>query len=757
MNSRILPTLAATLALLTTTAQASVTFQTPGTPDVNTTVATLYGSIQTSGESASTVFFEYGTTLSYGSATTPFINSVAANSSGSGSAFISGLQANTTYHYRYVATGQTSGVVIGTSDYTFTTAPASVAAPNPPSARPSLVAVGGSVTLDLNVTGTLPITSQWKHNGVLFGSPLTGTGVAIQLNPVVAGNAGAWACSFSNSVPSSAESSAVTLTVAGITTFPATKAAVQGGTITATVTLLPAGTSATYSWFISGNSSLTGIGSVSGQGTNTLTVSGVTPAADATYQCLVTVGGSTVTLNTGRAIIALTPTIASISAQTLRVGEPANIAVNVTANTATAATTVAKGLPAGLVYSSATGTITGACYAPTPLDDPLAITVQSTNANGTSTLAFPLTVNALDPDAVGGFTAFIPRDADSKGLGGRLTLQSTAVGAVTGSITLGTAVYPINAKLAGNAGLQAELKIPALASGANPKLDIDLTLGSDSVSGTIVGPAGTAHPSGSRSSWNLYDPVPVPGVFNCYLTPGGTQLASALFPHGNSIASLTISSLGAVTCSGRMADGTAYTASSTLSDGGDVPLFASLYSGNGSVLGSLTVNNHSVSNSLNWLKLAAAAGRAYAAGFAAHDLTCTGYRYVKPNAVLGQIFIGLAAGANNARLNFTDSSLSKSISQVFTVSALSVPALPPGFTMTLNAGTGMINGTFAVTDPNPIATGSITRTGAYYAIAVPGSSPVNAYGFFTLPNLPAVGAPSITTNPVTSGVAGMAP
>jgi hypothetical protein len=80
--------------------------------------ATLNGTVNPNGLST-TVRFQYGSTTSYGS-TTP-IQTKSGNTTQNVAANISGLAANTTYHFRIVATN--SGGTRYGSDKTFTTLP----------------------------------------------------------------------------------------------------------------------------------------------------------------------------------------------------------------------------------------------------------------------------------------------------------------------------------------------------------------------------------------------------------------------------------------------------------------------------------------------------------------------------------------------------------------------------------------------------------------------------------------------------------
>jgi hypothetical protein len=103
--------------------------------------ATLNGSVYPHGLTT-TVYFQYGTTTSYGLTTTP--QSQSGNTYRSVSANISGLTASTTYHFRIVATNS-AGTRYG-SDRTFTT----LSATGPPvvTTNPATNVTSSSATLN---------------------------------------------------------------------------------------------------------------------------------------------------------------------------------------------------------------------------------------------------------------------------------------------------------------------------------------------------------------------------------------------------------------------------------------------------------------------------------------------------------------------------------------------------------------------------------------------------------------------------------
>ena len=106
------------------------TVTTNAASSVETTTVTLNGTVNANG-SSTTVTFEYGTTVAYGTSVTAAESPVTGSSNTSVSKAISGLTANTTYHYRVV--GVNAGGTTNGTDQTFTTnplVPVSIAATN---------------------------------------------------------------------------------------------------------------------------------------------------------------------------------------------------------------------------------------------------------------------------------------------------------------------------------------------------------------------------------------------------------------------------------------------------------------------------------------------------------------------------------------------------------------------------------------------------------------------------------------------------
>lgn len=135
--------------------------------------ATLNGSVDTE-ETITTYYFQYGTTTAYGSKTATK-ELAGGTESVNVAELVSGLKANTLYHYRLVA-GNGAGMVV-TKDDTFTTlAPATLSAGEQLKVGANLVALG-SLNFESRVCGTAEFTGTVSENP---GSAQTISAVKIQ-------------------------------------------------------------------------------------------------------------------------------------------------------------------------------------------------------------------------------------------------------------------------------------------------------------------------------------------------------------------------------------------------------------------------------------------------------------------------------------------------------------------------------------------------------------------------------------------------
>ncbi len=159
------------------TTQAPPSVQTQTAESVAVSSVTLVGAVDPGGLSTSWIF-EYGTTTSYGTKTSPQ-NIGAGTSPVTVSAPVSSLAPNTTYHYRLDASSS-AGTSYG-SDGSFTTAPALTLRANT-----DTVVTGGFVLL----SGT--VSSGAQGVGVTILSERFGTTTFTQVGTTVTRTGGAW-------------------------------------------------------------------------------------------------------------------------------------------------------------------------------------------------------------------------------------------------------------------------------------------------------------------------------------------------------------------------------------------------------------------------------------------------------------------------------------------------------------------------------------------------------------------------------------
>ncbi len=700
------------------------------------------------GESATWVI-EFGPTTTYGKKSQSEF--VEPDTYLQTSFTITGLQPNTLYHYRCRATGSKTGVVNG-PDRTFTTtAHEDVVVTLPPVADDgALVPLGDYFRLDATVdSGSWPYTYQWKRNGVNRGASSYYDSFTLQ--KITTADAGTWSFEVSN--PGSKTTSPGKL-ITVVSAISMSKIVAEGGSVTSTVTLTPPNPAATYQWRLNGQPLTSALGTVTGADSSKLTIIDLKGEADGDYTCRVTAGADTLELEVGQLQIGLKPVINQETDKTYRVSEPVDIYIS-TENSPTSIT-VSK-LPAGLKYVPTQQRITGRPTAAGALP----VTIFGTNKYGKGqSMTFNIAVNALAPGVVGTFEGLVSRYVEPRELGGKGRFTIASTGAITGTVVVGAGTYLINTVVnASTTSDEVSFYLQEVKSGLNPKLQISATFDNNSFNGSVSSSTGGGSLDGYRNIWSKTSPPPSIGDFNALFTPQSSWLSDPAAPHGHSYATFKVADTGLVSITGRMADGTTTTGSSIFGPLGEMPLFIPIYSNRGSLLGTPVITGTAVGGICSWNKNLAAGGRAYTSGFSLVGLDVTGSKYLKPVPTLGQRFLGLAATAQNAVMNFSDATLSSALNLPLTVTDKNAPVyvLPNTYSLSvkIDAATGLVSGTFKVTDSNPILSGkTVTRTGTWYGLVIPSQD--RAAGFFTLPDLPAAGPPTsltnIATNPLRSGI-----
>jgi cyclophilin family peptidyl-prolyl cis-trans isomerase/formylglycine-generating enzyme required for sulfatase activity len=431
---------------------------------------------------------------------------------------------------------------------------------------------------------------------------------------------------------------------------------------------------------------------------------------------------------------------------------------------------VLTGLPPGLGYNRSTGRITGR---PTR-SGTFVVTATALNPGGGGTTTFPVTVQPLNPATVGSFVAAVGRNTVlNADLGGRVDVVTTASGACSGTLRLGSAVLPFRGTLAAavntaqgaTTGGNATFRQDIVRRGAPPvRLDLAWNASTRLVTGTVtewpgVGTPPAANPPAasvaSVNGWQLrwtatnFPPTSRLGRHNFALDiPVELEEVEAI-PQGFGFGSAVVASSGAVTATGRLADGSPFTTAAPLGPNGEVLLFQLLYGNTGSLLGTLQIaadTHHAVTGQPTWRKAPRTSDPAYPGGFGTDPgdpllLTAGGGLYVPPAAgafVLGLPALVPPATADQIRLQFHGGGVADPGAE------LDVPSLDirPQAVVTLPAaGPGNpANATLAIIPSTGAFSGRIRpggRNEPYQGVIIrDGDGKLRGYGQFVLPQLP---------------------
>lgn len=368
-----------------TTATAPPIVVTVAANAINTTGGTLNGTV-TANNSSTTVSFEYGLTTAYGNTAPAVPATVTGSASTPVSAVLTGLLANTTYHFRCVGTN-VAGTTYG-SDLSFMTNCPPTGPAGQVFGSPSVCAgsVGNIYTVDpiVNATGyawTLPagasITNGANTNTITVTFGTTSGSVVV---------AGVGVCG--NGAPSSVP---VTVHPLPVPTIAGTATACQSAPMTYTTQTGMSG----YVWTVSAGGTIT-----SGAGTNAITVTWNTTGAQSVTVNYADAFGCMATVPASFAVNVLAAPAPSISG-------PAGMCVNsgyYDYTTQTGMTNYVWTISSGGTITWGQGTAQAQVVWTSP--GPQWVAVNYSNSNGCSASAaiqYAVTVNPL-PGAAGTIT-----------------------------------------------------------------------------------------------------------------------------------------------------------------------------------------------------------------------------------------------------------------------------------------------------------------------------------------------------------------
>lgn len=597
-----------------------------------------------------------------------------------------------------------------------------------------LVAAGEDVEVSITATGTPPPNLQWLKNGKPVSGKTTNT---LTLDDVTLANAGAYTLRASNEAGTKVSAP---FRLAIVSQTPLDIGIKEGGTIVLKVDAV--GTDLTYSWIKDGtplNSSLDS--RISGENSAKLTIKGATDADQGTYICQVSLNANPAINGGARNVtIARRPIVNPFTPGNWSVSQDTGALVITAQNGGSKFT--ATGLPPGVKINPLTGELSGRPTQPRMVKGqvvPYKIKIVVTNPGGVSEPYFyDWLVEPLAPKVVGNFNGLINHNTAlngapgaEEGYGGSIRLVTTSKGTVSGQLKLGAATYSFKGLLdVTGVGSNAELSVEIKRKSPLPSLLLTLTLqaASGDIAGNVSDGTNTTLTNGVKSEPDTQSA----GTYNIALT----TTASAPYPTGNGYVILKLSSKGAATLSGRLADGTTITGSTTRGTGGNIPWHQMLYQKTGSVQGWLEIEEAAVSGTFQWMKNPASTPKGnYRDGFSLHPLTLDGGLYTKPTA--GAPVMGLPA---QLIARFENGALVSSYEEEVELNAKNQLISPVStLRIKLVPNTGLVSGTF----PLPLAEGETKpRTATYTGLLIPTQN--QATGYFLAPETSTKNAPTIS-------------
>ena len=585
---------------------------------------------------------------------------------------------------------------------------------------------GQSLSMSVTASGRPDLRYQWKRNAV---NVVGATGSTFTVNPVTLALGGTYTCEISNlTTTKPVAGPAEIVVVDSSTTIVPVKVGTASITLTANVGR-GSKTSVRYKWFkrvitpvMDGDPLITDTAisttdlrytgeESTGTVTSTLKIANAVIGDDGLYVCKVTgtdgleVAGCLQDVRVYDAV-PINQTATALKDGIVGGYYTERIVVDPARNRSPVSFAVVGTLPPGLTLDKITGIISGR---PTTAKT-YTFSTTATNMMGTSVekITSTIVIKPLPLGLAGNYAGPISRDAALNGnLGGRFEMTVTAMGVVSGKVTLGIST----ARSFAGAALEIDamtgavqtntIRIPATATLPALTLVFKMTITPAALplppatvlaDATISDGTNTATFKGWRNNWGAAVVSGVSAKADAYagdytfgmMLPGGSALiGDTQVPQGAGYGIFKVISAGTFTLSGRTADGETLTGSYGIGPNGEFFIFQTLYTTpiKGSILGELQIEvaalneNNDIFGNITHVRppnsAAPTVARTYRSGFGttltAAGVTPTtvtqpvpfvavGGRYIAPPAT-GTVFMGLTATTDptrNAELIFSE-------------------------------------------------------------------------------------------------------
>ena len=278
------------------------------------------------------------------------------------------------------------------------------------------------------------------------------------------------------------------------------------------------------------------------------------------------------------------------------------------------------------------------------------------------------------------------------------TLPVSGRGDYSAKILLDGGSYPFS----GTFDVSLHVEKTVTRSGKTP-LMVFLQLTNDQIIGSVINNTTSAELRADRAFNAKSNPATnYAGRYTLIIPPGNSAPTNE--PGGYGYAILTNNPAGHVALSGCLGDGVAFSQSVPVATNGNIPLYASLYTRQGSLQGWLTLTNNPktvLGTNLTWIKISSRAGTLYAGGFTNTNITILGSLYIPPQAGMG------------ALTNLTNGTLiingTPAYSNLAVVGDKLINNGPGDLTGVITRGTGVLTVTFRPTGAGIVGKGVVLQ------------------------------------------------
>ncbi|MBL9115752.1 MAG: hypothetical protein JNJ83_12155 [Verrucomicrobiaceae bacterium] len=633
---------------------------------------------------------------------------------------------------------------------------------------PQVVVSSGTVTLSATASGAGSLQWQWFKNGDAI-SP-GGSEQQLTLAGLNPNEAHDYKVRVTNSFGTAISSNIqVTVLPAVGQTVPVKRGA------TATFSMNVHGSGLSYQWTRNG-SDIGPSGGFLGAQTSILSFT----ASDANvgdYRCRVSIGSQSATSGPSTLVVPSLSQVDPVFFGAHLLGEELNF--NVSASDYPSGIIV-SGLPPGVFFDTALSSIRGRARKV----GTYSVRIQAQNVEG-SGIPFigTLTILPVPASLLGNYVARIqPDSAINGGLGARLDLTMLSTAMLTGKYTSRSISVPIIADVTTSLSGSSTAMFQAIDPvGGLLSFNVQIQQSGERFGVEVTNSSShTVNSVGWRNVWTSKNrPASHYRGYHTLLLPAASGES---MPQGFGFGTLTVTATGTSTTVLKCGDGAASTSNAFISPSGEIFFQHPLYTGSGSVSGTLEIiedpgalyANNLLSGTATWTRLPQPPGtRAYPAGFQVGPdvLAIRGSRYAALPA--GRNILDVADAADNALVQFTHSSAmgihdaSTNIrlgrTNIIRLYPAGDPANPARITLTVNPSTGTFTSTCTLLDPDPLnPVLKVKRLVTSYGVIIRdvAADTRSGYGWFTLPDLanPVAMPPTNSLNsPIRSGAVHFVP